>query len=146
MLTKGQKVAGVGAVVCLLGYFMPWDSVGFLGINDFSMNGWQMTFGINISGIQFGGDLLIVLALLVPFGVGYLIFRSFRKGGALDRMLDSYGMMGIGVVELATLLLAFSAIRDSGLGLGFGWILCLLSAVVIGAGGYFNLQQLDRTG
>ena len=102
MVSKGYMIAGIGAVACLLGFFLPWISVFGL-----TVSGWQATFGYNIGGFNVGGgNFLYVLVLLAPFAVGYLLYNSFKKGGMLDKNLDAYGLIGIGVVVLLLLLVA----------------------------------------
>lgn len=144
MISKGFKFAGIGAIACLLGYFLPWITAGAFGIN-ISVNGWQETFGMTVAGVGVGsGNFLVILVLLAPIAVGYLAFRSFSNGAALDKMLDAYGLIGIGVVVLLVLLSTSGTANSLGVSLGFGWILCLLSAIAIGVGGFFNYQQIAK--
>lgn len=145
-ISNGHKVAGVAALVCLLGYFLPWIVADVILVK-LSINGWQSTFGLNIMGTYMGGNFLLILVLLIPIAVGYLVWRSFMKGGALDRNLDAFGLMGLGVV-VVLLLIGVSSKLGSGIspfaGLGFGWILCLLAGIAMVAGGFLNFQQLAR--
>jgi len=146
MIPNGLKIAGAAALVCLLGYFLPWITADVILIK-LSINGWQSTFGLNIMGTNIGGNFLLVLVLLAPFAAGYLVVRSFLKGGALDRDLDGFGLMGLGVV-VTLLLIGVSSKLGSGIsplaGLGFGWVLCLLAAIAMAAGGFLNYQQLTK--
>jgi hypothetical protein len=141
MFSRGQLVAGIGAIVCLLGYFLRW---GLLGPVNFSMNGWQITFGTTFNGVKAGGHILIVLVLLAPIWVGYVIYRSSIKGGALNKRRDAFGLLLVGAGLVVLLLFASRGIANVGMSLGFGWILCLLSALAIGAGGFFNYRQINQ--
>ncbi len=146
VLSNGHKIAGVAAVVCLLGYFLPWVVADVILVK-LSVNGWQSTFGLNVVGTYVGGNFLLILVLLDPFAAGYLVWRSFMKGGALDRNLDAFGLMGLGVV-VVLLLIAFSSRLGLGISpfasLGFGWILCMLAGIAMAAGGFLNFWQLRK--
>ncbi len=146
VLSNGHKIAGVAAVVCLLGYFLPWVVADVILVK-LSVNGWQSTFGLNVVGTYVGGNFLLILVLLAPFAAGYLVWRSFMKGGALDRNLDAFGLMGLGVV-VVLLLIAFSSRLGLGISpfasLGFGWILCMLAGIAMAAGGFLNFWQLRK--
>ncbi len=146
MLSNGHKIAGVAALVGLLGYFLPWVVANVILVT-LSVNGWQSTFGLNIVGTHVGGNFLLILVLLAPFAVAYLVWRSFMKGGALDRNLDGFGLMGLGVVVIL-LLVSFSSRLGSGISplasLGFGWILCLLAGIAMAVGGFLNFWQLRK--
>ena len=142
MVSNGYKIAGIAVIACILGYFLPWASYSRLS---FTANGWQATFGYTLLGYNFSGDFLMILVLLAPFAAGYLLFNSFRKGGALNRTMDAYVLMGIGALVFVLLVAAYSGFGDTGGPiLGFGWILCLLSGVAFGVGGFLNMQQLSK--
>ncbi len=146
VLSNGHKIAGVAALVCLLGSFLPWVVADVIIVN-LTINGWQATFGLNVMGNYVGGNFLLILVLLAPFAAGYLVVRAFLKGGALDRNLDAYGLMGLGVV-VVLLLITVSGKLGSGISpfasLGFGWILCLLAGIAMVAGGFLNYWQLRK--
>jgi len=144
MVSNGYKIAGIAVLACILGYFLPWVSAGALGFS-ISINGWQATFGYSFLDTNIGGgDFLYILVLLAPLAVAYLLYNSFRKGGALDRMMDSYVLMGIGALVLVLMLVANGGFGGLGVSLGFGWILCLLAAIGFGVGGFLNYQQLQK--
>ncbi len=146
VLSNGHKVAGVAALVCLLGYFLPWVVADVILVK-LSINGWQSTFGLTVMGTYVGGNFLLILILLAPFAAGYLVVRAFLKGGAIDRNLDAFGLMGLGVV-VVLLLVTVSSKLGSGISpfasLGFGWVLCLLAGIAMAVGGFLNYWQLSK--
>ncbi len=146
VLSNGHKVAGAAALVCLLGYFLPWVVADVILVK-LSINGWQSTFGLTVMGTYIGGNFLLILILLAPFAAGYLVVRAFLKGGAIDRNLDAFGLMGLGVV-VVLLLVTVSSKLGSGISpfasLGFGWVLCLLAGIAMAVGGFLNYWQLSK--
>ena len=141
MVSTGYKVAGIGAAAGLLGFFLPWVSITAAG---YTVNGWQTAFGYNIDSGPVGGNFMIVLVLLAPLAVGYLLYQSFIQGGAMDKVLDVYGLIGIGGLVFLLLLWSPNGSGTPGGSLGLGWILCFLSAMAMSAGGYLNLRQLGK--
>jgi hypothetical protein len=120
---------------------LPWVSITAAG---YTVNGWQTAFGYNIDSGPVGGNFMIVLVLLGPLAVGYLLYQSFIQGGAMDKVLDVYGLIGIGGLVFLLLLWSPNGSGTPGGSLGLGWILCFLSAMALSAGGYLNLRQLGK--
>ncbi len=145
-LSNGHKITGAAALVCLVGYFLPWVVADVI-IAKLPVNGWQATFGLSVMGNDVGGNFLLILVLFTPIAAGYLVVRAFKKGGALDRNLDAFGLMGLGGL-VVLLLFTVSSKLGSGISpfasLGFGWILCLLAGIAMAAGGFLNYRQLSK--
>lgn len=140
MFSLGWVVALIGALAGLLGYFLPWYNIVI-----FTINGWQATFGVNLGfGNMGGGNFLIILVLLAPFGVGFLFYRYFKRGGVLRKVEDVFALGGIGALILVLLLVASSGVGTIGTSLGFGWILCLLGALAWLGGAFLNFQKSQK--
>jgi len=139
MVSKGYLIAGIGAVAGLLGFFLPWVSLGQEGQG----SGWNATFGYNFTFGGYRGNILMVVALLFPFVVGYLLYSSFKKGGALVKRRDGFLLIILGVALVLALVIYSGSASKLGASLGFGWILCLVSGLAIGVAGYLNLRQLQ---
>jgi hypothetical protein len=147
VLSNGHKIAGVGAIACLLGYFLPWITAGSPGFN-ISLNGWQATFGVNILGTEYGRHFLVILVLLAPVEVAYLVYRAFKRGGVVNKRSDAYGLIALGIVVLIIMLIssptANSLNNSLNVSRGLGWFLCLLAAVAFGVGGFLNYRQAGK--
>jgi hypothetical protein len=143
MLSNGHKIAGVGAIACLLGYFLPWITAGSPGSN-ISLNGWQATFGVNIQGTNYGGHFLAILVLLAPVEVAYLVYRSFKRGGVVNKRGDGFGLIALGIVVLIIMLISSNTANSFNVSRGLGWFLCLMAAVAFGVGGFLNYRQAGK--
>ena len=143
MLSNGHKIAGAGAIACLLGYFLPWITAGARGSN-ISLNGWQATFGVNILGTEYGRHFLVILVLLAPVEVAYLVYRSFKRGGVVNKRSDGFGLIAIGIVVLIIMLITSHTATSLNMSRGLGWFLCLLAAVAFGVGGFLNYRQAGK--
>jgi len=143
MLSNGHEIAGVGAIACLLGYFLPWITAGSSG-SRYSLNGWQATFGVNILGREYGKHFLAILVLLASFAVAYLVYRAYRRGGTVNKRGDTIGLIAVGVVVLIMMLITSSTANSYNGSLGLGWILCMLAAIAFGVGGFLNYRQAGK--
>ena len=143
MISNGHKIAGVGAIACLLGYFLPWLTSGARGLN-ISLNGWQATFGVNILGTEYGRHFLVILVLLAPVEVAYLVYRAFKRGGVVNKRGDTFGLIALGIVVLIIILISSNTAKAYNMSLGLGWFLCLLAAVAFGVGGFLNYRQAGK--
>ena len=143
MLSNGQKIAGVGAIACLLGYFLPWITAGSRGLN-ISLNGWQATFGVKILGTEYGRHFLAILVLLAPVEVAYLVYRAFKRGGVVNKRGDTYGLIALGIVVLIIMLISSGTANSHNMSRGLGWFLCLLAAIAFGVGGFLNYRQAGK--
>ena len=143
MISNGHKIAGVGAIACLLGYFLPWITAGSPGFK-ISLNGWQATFGVNILGREYGRHFLAILVLLAPVEVAYLVYRAYKRGGVVNKRSDAYGLIALGVVVLIIMLISSNTANSLNVSRGLGWFLCLLAAIAFGVGGFLNYRQAGK--
>jgi hypothetical protein len=144
VISNGHKIAGVGAVACLLGYFLPWITAGTPGF-PISLNGWQATFGVNILGTEYGRHFLAILVLLAPLEVGYLIYRAFKRGGVIRKRGDAFGLIALGLMVVVIMLISSGTATAMNVNRGLGWFLCLLAGLAFGAGGFLNYRISDRS-
>lgn len=111
-------IAGVGAIVALLGTLMDWGhALGFVQVR-----GLQTTGGRTLAVIA----LIAVVTLAVPAGAS----RYYRIGGVLSAILG-----------ILVLLIAFLNIQDivetEGAELGIGLLVCLLGSLLMLGGAVF---------
>jgi len=148
-LSNGHRLASPAAVFAILFFFMPWmfASCGTQAIGSFS--GWDLASGTTMD-TGFGAErmpgnpilFLILLSALVVLGLAYFAWQRGRTN-----KLDSFGLIGLGILPLALLYLALSGAREDAASEGiliefmYGLWGTVISFIVVVIGGALNLRK-----
>jgi hypothetical protein len=127
-LPIGAIVGGIGGVAAVVGAFIAWESVSFLGTSE-SMTGWE---GGN------GGKIIAVLGVIaVAIAIAWVMAIKLPTPGGL--------MILVGVLILLVGILNFSNVRDDidqanaivagAASVGIGLFIDLIAGVAIIVGG-----------
>ena len=153
-LPNGHRVASPAAVLAILFFFMPWvfASCGTRPLGAFS--GWDIATGIKIDtgfGAQrYPGSPIIILVLFVALIVLGLAYFAWQRGRS--NKLDSYGLIGLGLVTLVLIYLISSMAKKDAASEGllfefmYGLWGTVISYIGIVIGGIMNLRQPASSG
>jgi len=144
-LPGGYRIATPAAVITFLFFFLPWITVSCAGqpLGDFS----GMALAAGSSTQDYGGmpDLfLIPLASIIVLVFAYLAYQR----GRLEKNLDIFGLIALGVVPMLDLLVRFATAGQDAAEMGlelhfkFGFFGTILGLLGIIAGGVLNWNEI----
>ncbi len=139
-LDNGDRISLGGAVVLLIGLFLPWYGIdtGALGSDAASQLAKRFLDGVSANAFK-AFDVLDIVLLLLAVGAGAVIVLVAL--GKLDRSLHRHVETIGGAAAVAVLFRMVIRPGDIDLSLKWGIFVSLIGAVAVAAG-----QFLSRTG
>lgn len=148
-LSKGYKVGGAGASLALLCFFLPWILVS-CGSQTTRISGWGLAAGTSIRAgyttQPIDGSPILFLVLFAAVGAAALAYFAYKRG-RLNKIVDGFGLIAIGVAPLLILLLQFEGYDNSNSQMGiiielqFGLWGTVLGYLAVITGGVLNLRE-----
>jgi hypothetical protein len=156
MISNGTKIAGGGAAIKLLCFFLPWVLVSCQEQPVASISAWQLATGGAIQ-TPFGAQPLtaapdLLLILLAALGSLALVYLVVKQGFALRRAAMAW--IGMASLSVVLMLLRFagagsSAAAQAGadvqIDLQFGYWTTLFACLMIITGGLIELIGVQAT-
>jgi len=139
-LTKGDRISLGGAIVLLIGLFLPWYAIdtGVLGSDPASQLLKRFVDGLTLNAFKAFDVLDIVLLLLAIAAGAVIVLVSLGKlDASLHRHVETIGS----AAALAVIFRMVIRPGDIDLNLKYGIVVSLIGALAISAG-----QFLSRTG
>ncbi len=147
--SKGHKIGSSGAALAILCFFMPWILVS-CGGQSAKLSGWELAAGTTVGGgfsaQQIPGKPILFLVLLAALGVIAFAYFAYKRG-ALTKIMDGWGLIGLGALAILILFASFSGAKEQGAQQGmyidfefglWGAVIGYLAAIV---GGILNLRE-----
>ena len=147
--SKGYKVGTPGAALALLCFFLPWILVS-CGSQTTRISGWGLAAGTSIrigyTAQPIDGSPILFLVLFAAIGAVALAYFAYKRG-RLNKIVDGFGLIAIGVAPLLILLLQFEGYDDSTSQMGiiielqFGLWGTIIGYLAVIVGGVLNLRE-----
>ncbi len=135
-MSRGDKIAGGGAIVLVVSLFLPWYGFDFSAV-DVPNNGFsKLVEGITLSGMK-ALDYMDIMLLLI--GVGIVAVLFLMANGNLDDSLRSWIETAGSFAALAVIFRMFDQPDPAQLVvLKYGIYAALIGALAIAVGGWLN--------
>ena len=148
--SKGFKVGSSGAALVILCFFLPWILVS-CGGQTTRISGWDLATGAEIrSGFMSQpvesqpGLFLVLLAGLGVIALAYFAYKRCR----LRKVTDGFGLIVLGAIPLAILLLNFVGAKEAAAKEGIYYIDfqlglwgTIIGFMIVIVGGVLNLRE-----
>lgn len=154
-ISTGHKISTSGAILAIIFFFMPWVITSCSGLS-VEQSGWDMAVGSTVDyglwggGQQIPGKPAFFIMLIVAFLVLVLSYLAYRRGVMIP-MLDGIAVIGLGVIPLVVLLLAFMGMQSEAaqynvnVKFEFGLWAVVLGYVAVIVGGGLNLLESNAS-
>jgi hypothetical protein len=140
-LQRGEYIGFVGVGVLLLSMFLPWFETASDNENATingqrgSFNAWE-TYGTL--------DWLLLAACLAPFVLAWIVIRQHKLTWRPGEITMIVGMTALALIILNGVILGRPGEPDSEIGIKIGYLVGLLGAGMICAGGIIRQAEGDR--
>jgi|GEM_PF-75645 len=145
-------VAAIGAVVAIVGFFLPWlgfyGGSGLVGVLSGIRIGAGPVVNLGADTVVFRGSVTSYLAPLAGVIVLGMVGFAFRRGNLKQR--DGFGLVAVGLLPLLYLWGQYgTAQRDAGkVGIDiqymYGMYLVFLALLAVATAGIMNIRSLSR--
>jgi hypothetical protein len=140
-LQRGEFIGFAGVAVLLVSLFMPWFETN-AGNANAQINGEAGTF--NAFETYGALDWLLVAACLAPFILAWIVVRGHKLTWRPGEITMIVGMTAFALIILNGVILGRPGDPDSEIDIKIGYIVGLIGAAMICAGGIIRQAEGDR--
>lgn len=108
------------SVILFIMVFLPWATLSALGIT------------ISANGTDYGGGILTLIMSIFGAGISFLANQKYRI----------YGTIGVAILALIGVAIAWSGLSGTGASVGFGLIIALIVSLILLAYGYMDYRKM----
>lgn len=138
----GAIVGMIGGLLLVLGVFIPWANGNVTGDSLLSVSGWDL---YNMGAAEMNNSFAVVLVLLglgiLSILLSILIALRARAAGAIVTVFGVISLI-LGILFLSAIsAYVVGLLADSGITMGLGLYVCVISSIVIIIGGLMGVAH-----